>query len=50
LDSFRFDTLTRTFSASGIRRGLLRLLMALPVAGVLAGRLDERVVAADRDR
>lgn len=37
----RFDCLTKTIVAVGSRRGLLRLVVALPLAGTLASLFDE---------
>lgn len=39
MDATDFDTVVQTFSASGSRRGLLRFLTGLPLAGVLAAVL-----------
>jgi hypothetical protein len=47
MDGRRFDRLTRQLIAAGTRRGLLRLLGALPVIGALAALRDEEA-AADR--
>ena len=46
MDSLRFDALTRTVSTSGTRRGVLRLMAALPVAGTLAALLGDGAEAA----
>ena len=41
MDPTAFDTLTRSFMTAGSRRRLLaRLVAALPIAGVLAARVD----------
>jgi hypothetical protein len=40
MDPQRFDTLAKTLSTSGTRRGLLRLLAAVPVASGLLTRLE----------
>jgi hypothetical protein len=40
VDSQRFDTLVKTLSAPGTRRGVLRLLAAVPVAGGLLTLLE----------
>ena len=39
----RFDRLVKSLSTGGTRRGLLRLLATLPVAGGLLTRLEEVV-------
>src|SRR4051794_6662024 len=39
MDPQRFDTLVKSLSAAGTRRGMLRLLAAVPVAGGLVALL-----------
>jgi hypothetical protein len=41
MDSNRFDTLAKSLSGSGTRRGLVRLVTALPLAGALGRLLGE---------
>ena len=41
MDATTFDRLTTDLAVVGTRRGLLRLLAAIPLAGVLADLLDE---------
>jgi hypothetical protein len=41
MDSDRCDRLAMTLSVTGTRRGLLRLLAAVPVAGTVLALLDE---------
>jgi hypothetical protein len=53
MDPTAFDTLTRAFTTAGSRRRLLvRLVAALPLAGVLAARADgpAATAAAQRNR
>src|SRR5688500_15347579 len=45
MDPVRFDTVVKTLSSSGTRRGLLRLLAAVPVAGGLLALIDPEAVA-----
>src|SRR4051812_13136130 len=47
MDSVRFDRLTKSFSTLGTRRGLLRLLTTLPLAGSVAALLGEESAARD---
>lgn len=44
----RFDRLVMSFSAAGTRRGVMRLVAALPIAGALVALLDEESDAAGR--
>ena len=48
MDSERFDRVAKTLAQTGTRRGVVRLLAVLPVAGVLADRLAEDASAAGR--
>ena len=48
MDANRFDVLSRQLSALDTRRGLLRLLTALPLAGALAAIQGEEEAAAER--
>src|SRR5215217_9449862 len=48
MDSLRFDLLAKTLAHAGTRRCVLRLLAALPLAGV-ATLFDEESDAARRD-
>jgi hypothetical protein len=48
MDARHFDALTRTFTAGGTRRAVLRLLAALPLLGHLAG--SEEAAAKQRPR
>jgi hypothetical protein len=41
MDPTRFDTLTKSLCCPGTRRGLVRLVAALPLAGALGGLLGE---------
>ena len=50
MDSRRFDALTRTVSTSDTRRGVLRLLAGLPLAGVLAALVPAESEAGRRHR
>jgi hypothetical protein len=51
MDPQRFDTLVRAFSSPGTRRGLLRLLAAVPVAaGLLTLRESDLVQVRERTR
>ena len=47
MDSNRFDTLVKSLSRSGTRRGLVRLVTALPLAGALATLVGHEVSLAD---
>ena len=48
MDSERFDRVAKALSQAGTRRGVVRLLAVLPVAGVLADRLTEESSGAGR--
>jgi hypothetical protein len=47
MDPVRFDALAKTLSTARTRRGLLRLLTVVPVAGGVLSLLDEDGVAAN---
>jgi hypothetical protein len=47
MDPVRFDTLVKSVSRSGTRRGLLRLLAAVPVAGGILALVDEEGIAGN---
>ncbi len=50
MDARDFDLLTRTFSAAGTRRALVRLLAALPLEPLLVASLVAEPAAANRRR
>jgi Right handed beta helix region len=50
MDGSAFDRLTRAFVSSGTRRGLLGVLTALPLVGILTADRDEPTEAAGRRR
>jgi hypothetical protein len=50
MDPVRFDTLIKTLSSTGTRRGLLRLLAAVPVAGGLLALGNPASVARKGDK
>jgi hypothetical protein len=50
MDAGRFDALTRALSADGTRRGIVRLLAAIPLAGELGAYLGEASEAGRRRR
>jgi hypothetical protein len=50
MEADRFDLLIKSLSAAGSRRGLLRLIAALPLAGALAALVSEESEAGRRRR
>src|SRR5215213_7497944 len=50
MDSNRFDALSRSLARAGSRRGIMRLLGALPLIGVLLTVIDEERADATRRR
>jgi hypothetical protein len=50
MDADRFDRLVKDLAAPGTRRGVFRLLAALPVAGLLATRRRAAIDAAGLPR
>ena len=50
MDSDRFDALSRSLATVGTRRGLMRLLGALPLLGALMTVLDDEKASARRRR
>ena len=48
MDPVRFDTLTKSLSTPGTRRGIVLLIAALPLAGSLTGLLAAEATAAKR--
>src|SRR5215213_12021869 len=49
MDPRRFDTLARTLAAAGTRRGLLRLLAALPLGVAVVSLFDDAPDATAED-
>src|SRR4051812_8722575 len=50
MDSKQFDALSRSLAAVNTRRGIMRLLGALPLVGVLLTVLDDESTDAKRHR
>ena len=48
MDSNQFDTLVKSLASAGTRRGLVRLVAALPLAGLLATLLPDETEAGGR--